>query len=268
MSALLARETPEPSSALTHRCCDSLIEGFRRLAWLTEGGSVEEQDGTLLIATGMPMAPFNPAFVTRLPDDVFGALEHAKLFYAARDLPWELVATDEMAATLGPFATARGFAETSTVPGMMLAPLAGQPKLLGELSVRVVDDFATLKLYNNVAALGFEAPRAMFAKLDNPALLDARGLTMYLGFVDGLPVTTAMTYYIDGVALVFNICTIPAYRRRGLGEAMTWQAAFAGMNDGCDVSFLQASRMGMPLYERMGYRHVVNFHTWQLRGPA
>jgi ribosomal protein S18 acetylase RimI-like enzyme len=77
-------------------------------------------------------------------------------------------------------------------------------------------------------------------------------------------VGTAMTCCIDGVALIFNVATRPNHRRRGIGEAMTWWAVNHGIEAGCDLAFLQASPDGLPLYERMGFRHVMEMATWSL----
>ena len=37
-------------------------------------------------------------------------------------------------------------------------------------------------------------------------------------------------------------------------------ASFAA--DGCDVAILQSSEMGRPIYERLGYRTVVEYDGW------
>ena len=40
---------------------------------------------------------------------------------------------------------------------------------------------------------------------------------------------------------------------------MTARVAADGVAAGCDVAMLQASEMGGPVYERMGYRSVVEY---------
>jgi predicted GNAT family acetyltransferase len=77
-----------------------------------------------------------------------------------------------------------------------------------------------------------------------------------------VPVATAMRFSSHRIAGVFNVSTIPEYRRRGIGEAMTWRAAVDGLAEGCIASALQASEMGLPIYQRMGYRQVLTYQVW------
>jgi len=62
-------------------------------------------------------------------------------------------------------------------------------------------------------------------------------------------------------------------RRRGYGEAITaWLGARAA-RAGCDTAILQASRLGLGVYERLGYRSVMAYVAWvpgtsQTRSPS
>jgi hypothetical protein len=48
--------------------------------------------------------------------------------------------------------------------------------------------------------------------------------------------------------------------RRGYGEALTWAATRCRTDL---PSTLQASSMGRPIYERMGFRTVASFTVWE-----
>jgi predicted acetyltransferase len=61
---------------------------------------------------------------------------------------------------------------------------------------------------------------------------------------------------------IYNVATLPSHRKRGYGEAMTWRAVAGGAAAGCDVAILQASQMGRPIYERMGFRLVAPYRTF------
>jgi predicted acetyltransferase len=60
-------------------------------------------------------------------------------------------------------------------------------------------------------------------------------------------------YLTHGVAGIAWVGTIPECRNRGFGEAVTWAAVREGLRRGACFANLQASPMGRPIYERMGF---------------
>jgi hypothetical protein len=46
------------------------------------------------------------------------------------------------------------------------------------------------------------------------------------------------------------------------------QALLGASERGCETSTLQATKMGKPIYERMGYRDLGPLHMWERRSPA
>jgi hypothetical protein len=82
---------------------------------------------------------------------------------------------------------------------------------------------------------------------------------VWVGRVDGRPVTTATASISDGFVGVYAVGTIAEARGRGYGEAVTWAATLCRPDL---PATLQASPMGLPVYERMGYRTVMGFTAW------
>ena len=105
-------------------------------------------------------------------------------------------------------------------------------------------------------------PREPLAPFDTPSLPDVPGMTFYIGYLDGAPVATSQLAVSYGIAGVHTVSTLPAYRGRGIGEAMTWRAVLDGRAEGCDAAYLQASEMGYPVYQRMGFLHVADYCAW------
>lgn len=79
---------------------------------------------------------------------------------------------------------------------------------------------------------------------------------------DGTPVAGAMVLVSHRVAGIYWVGTTPAARGRGLGELVTRAAGNAGFDLGARIASLQASKMGEPLYRRMGYETVTDYPTW------
>jgi GNAT superfamily N-acetyltransferase len=69
----------------------------------------------------------------------------------------------------------------------------------------------------------------------------------------------------DGDAGVFFVATLPEARGRGLAAGLMGVALEEARERGCDVSTLQASPMGEPVYERMGYETLGRMELWERR---
>jgi GNAT superfamily N-acetyltransferase len=83
---------------------------------------------------------------------------------------------------------------------------------------------------------------------------------VWVALVDGEAVATASAYVGDGFCGVYAVATHPAHRGRGYGEAVSWAATLARPDL---EATLQASPMGRPVYERMGYRTIAEFAVWE-----
>jgi len=100
------------------------------------------------------------------------------------------------------------------------------------------------------------------ARLIPRALLGQHDVEVFVGYVDGSPVASSAIFLNNGVAGIYNVATVDGHRRRGLGEAMTWHAARRGREMGCRFGGLLSSDMGLPVYERMGFRKITAFPSF------
>ncbi|MEE1942400.1 GNAT family N-acetyltransferase [Streptomyces sp. TRM 70361] len=83
-------------------------------------------------------------------------------------------------------------------------------------------------------------------------------------YLDGRCVGTALVLDAHGVAGVYIVTTAEAYRRRGIGAALTAAALRAGQERGLRVGTLQASAAGAPVYRRMGFQTVAEYQLFTL----
>ncbi len=77
---------------------------------------------------------------------------------------------------------------------------------------------------------------------------------LYLGRLDGRPVATTMMFCGDGVATAFAIGTVPEFRGRGLGAAITLAGFAEPRARGYRYGVLFATDLGAPVYRRIGFR--------------
>lgn len=256
--------TREVEIPLSERALANYYELFRAMARVRPEGAVHEEEGLLLIRSGPSLPFFNLAAVTRLPIDLGVVLERARRFYAPFGVHWALGAAGEVADAIAPAAAAAGMT-CGSEPGVLLTPLAGEASAVEGLTIQAVRNLETMRVYNDTMTAGFGGtPWAAPEALADAGLLRVPDMTHYIGFIDGAAVATAARISSHRIAGIVNVSTIPAFRRRGIGEAMTWRAALDGRDEGCIASYLQASEMGAPIYRRMGYRQITTSRIWHV----
>jgi N-acetylglutamate synthase len=256
----------EQEQLLIQHGLENMLEAFRTVARSFPDGRIEEEPGVVRIASGIKMAEFNPVFVTRPTADAAAVLERTRSFMARAGVPeWRLVATAEAKSCIDSPAQAAGLKPGWTLPAMLLTPMPARPPPLPEgFRIRAV---RTVHQWREMVQLGFrafgEAPPATIEELLPTDM--ARVFQGYVGFVGKTPVATSLSLPYHGVGGIYFVTTMPEFRGRGYGAAMTWQAAFGGRRAGCRASFLQATEMGYPVYAGMGYRKVTAYPQWLAR---
>jgi GNAT superfamily N-acetyltransferase len=237
------------------------FQSMRVLAPLVATGETREADGLLIAATGLPVPFLNIAFVTRPLADPERSLRAAIDYFDGRKLPFVVRVREGADERSERAADALGLPYHDAVPGMALAPLFA-PDSAPPLEIRLVSDSAVLRQYGDVMAGGFGMPAELGRAFATEETLQVPDFHLYLGFVDDAPVATSALVMSHRVAGVYNVSTLPDFRRHGYGEAMTWRALRDGLAAGCVLGSLQASDMGRPVYERMGFRVVAQYRTF------
>jgi len=237
-------------------------QSFKLLACAC-GGEVLEREGILAVSTGLPVAMLNIAFVKRTLADPQASLKEVMHFYDEKGLPFVVRVREGVDLESQPASAALGMPYSDTVPGMALYPVPAPPEPVHGLSIKRVSDSKRLNDYQRVAAEGFGIPLEFAERLMGPAFLEVEGFESYLGTMDDEPVGVSSVFVDGAVAGVYNVAALPSYRRRGIGEAMTWRSVARGGEAGCTVAVLEASEMGKPMYERMGFRVVAPYRTFR-----
>lgn len=252
-------------SELLRQAHANFAAAYRVLAEAVPAGAVAEIDCALGCVTGVLEPEFNRLFVNEPPADPAGMLREAKAFFAQHDMPWMLVAAPEVAEELREVAPAAGLSYSRPMPGMLLAPLAELTREVEGLEIQRVTDAGLAAIYVGALATGYGAPGGLFEVFGAPGTWDTDETESFIGWLDGNAVGTATLVLSGEMAGVYNISAAPAFRRRGVGAAMTAAAIAAGRERGARASTLQASAMGFPLYLGMGYEAFGSYRGWTFR---
>lgn len=87
----------------------------------------------------------------------------------------------------------------------------------------------------------------------------------YVARLDGKPSCIVGTMDVEGDSGMYWVATLPEARGRRLTTRLMQVALAEGRERGCDISTLQATTLGRPIYERLGYRDIGALQMWERR---
>jgi GNAT superfamily N-acetyltransferase len=237
---------------------DNMCEWLRVSCGQVPGSLVQVNGGVTAFGSGLPMALFNQIVV--VADDATEAGMNAAIrALQARGAPFYLVLRRGIDDRFGPLALELGLRfEEGILPGMALHPIPESTAPIPDgHEIRRIGDAAGLDDHIRALAEGFGAPEPMARPWIGEELWLREGCAVYVGYTDGRPVSSGFGVRTGRTIGVYSIATLPDARRRGYGAAMTERVVADGAAAGCDVAILQASEMGQPIYERLGFRTVI-----------
>ena len=239
---------------------------------------IRRAGGVAVVLSGLDLRLFNQIFVEddrATPDAIASGVATARARGADFIVSLRRGIDDRWIPLLSSLGLAPAGPEQS-VPGMALHPIppgdggagpgagGGRATPDGDrYDVRLVTDEAGLEDHIEVVTAGFGLPEPIVRSFMSPQLLGRPELTLYVGYVGHRAVTSGLGIRTGRTIGVYNISTTPEARRHGYGTAMTARIARDGAEAGCDVAILQASTMGRPIYERMGYRTVAVYDGYE-----
>src|SRR6266540_1834685 len=202
-----------------------MIETLCVVATQVLNARVERTDGVALIATGLPLRLFNQVLVE---DDSATNEAVAAAVTIARGRGDQFIVslragTDDRYFTLMAELGLVRVSDRPWMPGMALHPLtsAGAVPVPAGHEIRRITTAAGVNDHVRTAAAGFEMPQAWLEAVVTEALISHPGAALYVGYTDGLPVTTGLGIRTGETIGVYNIATVEPARRRGYGAAMT-----------------------------------------------
>ncbi|MFO0576559.1 MAG: GNAT family N-acetyltransferase [Polyangia bacterium] len=206
----------------------------------------------VLCSTGGEDAEGNTVFVLghervervlSLADAFFGAAMYA-------------VAVDQDAAPALPQGlVSRGWQLAEQEPVLVLAPIPDEPAGVPGLRIQRVDSEAGFEAFLRISQTARRWIPSLQAAMDPDVAL-------FVGCLHEEPVATSRLTRHGEVAEILGVVTLPAYRRRGLGTALTWAAMTEARRRGCTALTLTASELGYGVYRRIGFVPAGRYLTY------
>ncbi len=144
-----------------------------------------------------------------------------------------------------------GYRRRFTAPALSLHPLPSHWPAIPHIDWWTVHSEHDVTAYVDLEAEEY-GDRAFQAGITRNAR-DLPGCALVLGAVEGRPVARAMTILTGRIAGIHNVYVPPSQRSRGYGAAITAAAVEVGRQLGADAACLEATELGLPVYERLGF---------------
>lgn len=239
---------------------ENLETAFLELAADAPDGATREFGPIAAGTAGLPIPIYNRVFVFDAPprEEVAAAVA----WMEKRDLPYWVTVPEPVVEPDERLMNDLGLVKANTLSGMVMPTLDTIPSNESAATISEVTTRDELDEFVAVAASVFETPEDV-AETVYEAALAADDDQLFLASADGQSAGCGLLIKSGDVAGVYTIGVVEEFRRRGIGEAMSWRVLRAGRDAGCQVGVLQSSEMAFPLYRKMGFKPVVTYHNFQ-----
>jgi GNAT superfamily N-acetyltransferase len=242
------------------RLLNSMRSVFHLVARSSEGAHVVELDGVMAAITPkVPERSLPNSVIYESQEAVVAALPELSRRYDEEGIDaWTVWAPEGDDQAIDALREAGHALDAD--PAAMTLDLAELPEP-PEIDHRTGDDLIPVIAEINDRAYNHDdAPFArMFA--EHP-----KGRTRnYVADLDGEPAACLLILPVDGDASVYWVATLPEARGRGLASRLMHRALWDAREEGCDLSTLQATKLGEPIYARLGYKSHGALQMWEKR---
>lgn len=252
----------------------NLRAAMRLYSLATKRGEARDYPGLTVVSSGVDFSVFNSAMFTE-PVEEAGVLERhiaqASVHFHARGVGWSVWASDNrFAPKLGggvEIFTRHGLRRIASPPGMHCDCLAPRERAPAALDCRPVADERTRATFAEVAALVFAVPYLVARAIYGGAEIWSGTMRGYVGYFEDAPCSIVAVVVAAEAAGIYSLGTLPQHRGRGFGETlMRFALEQTRAETGIGRTVLQATKAGMPLYRRLGYRVVSGVDVYVCEG--
>jgi ribosomal protein S18 acetylase RimI-like enzyme len=286
----MTKSTPASDIDVLTAVNENLFDLFRAMANVL-GGERQETDRLCRHLTFPTNPMFKGVWRTRLSaDEADEAIDETIEWFKNRNAPyffwWTGFGTQP--ADLGQRLTARGLIsmeeQQQQLASGIISTASGSPCMAADLqhmnenalttvppgfTIEEVRDETMLYDFKRVFVETYGIPDwagQAWADATRHAGIGRSPWQMYVGYLNGAAVATNMLFNGGGVASVYAVATLPSAQRQGIGGAITLKPLLEAREMGYRYAVLFATEMGVPVYERLGFRQTgarIDRYLWR-----
>jgi GNAT superfamily N-acetyltransferase len=227
------------------------------------GGRIWQRNRiTAAIVPGSPKRSFFNSVLYEDPESMIDSVDELSRVYAEAGIEAWTVWVPEADAEVASALEAAGHRLDAT-PRAMAMPIGDlqAPDADPELEIREAPDPGLMSSLNEVAY--------GFAPGEFPVMRgDLAGLRTYLGSIDGETVACAGAFANGADCEIVFVAVLPEGRGRGISGRLTARALADAAEQGLETTTLQATKLGYPVYVKLGYADYGELQMWERREPV
>jgi len=194
------------------------------------------------------------------PDQADARIEEILAQYQQRGLPqvW-MIGPSSQPSDLGERLQKHGLSYLGGYPGMVarLTPPMAASSWPDGFSICQVSDEDRLKEWLSIVSIAYAHPafvsQALFELYLSLITREESPCRLYLGFLKGTAAAASLLLSGETVAGIFSVATLPQFRRRGLGRAITLATMQQAQAMGYTLAALASTQMGINVYRGLGF---------------
>lgn len=219
-----------------------------------------ETDQNFLYAWGMDYVCGNGVIEKdgeRIPTEK--EIDRAIEYFTSKNLPFMWWSSAKILET-------KGFQFGGILTGIALDISQGvpsKPTASSDLKIKIVQSDLEVKAFTELAANAFAMnPKASEQWLAlNDSVMKKDGQVHFMAYLNGAPVGTVTLSVSPSSAGIWNLATLPEYRKHGIGGALVHAALVEARKRHYDqvMAILMPKGMAWGLFKKMGFNPVCNF---------
>jgi len=227
------------------------------------GGEVVESPGFVATWAGVQWPIVNVIFLSTPASDLHDLddrLQRVASFTEKKSHPGMLIACEDwLPRDTNPLFAKNGWVQISQAHGMV-AEKSAHDVAAKDLQFRRVDNQEQRRAVADINSAGYEVSSDMAREALDHEPLWQEGCFGYVGYLRDSPVVTATTYVRGDYLYVALVATLPEFRSRGYGQAITnYSIQEARKASGLERVILHATPMARSIYEKLGFKSVTTF---------
>ncbi|MBV1919499.1 MAG: GNAT family N-acetyltransferase, partial [Pseudomonadales bacterium] len=241
---------------------NNFIYTWRNMMATSPKGEVQIIEDLVITNCGISVPFFNTVFTSSQRMVTEQDIAIAKNYFSKINKSFQFCLHEPWSEQSSELLEQHGFILETVLPGMSFSDTHELPINNNRLTVIQPRTEKELSQYITLVSEAYDLPDWLARHILNTDFITQKNVHLYLALVDNIPASTSMLVNTPEVAGIYWVATGKSARQKGYGELVTWHAVREALQQGYSSVILQASAMGEPIYQRMGFETICRYQLW------